>query len=129
MTLAPNSEVRLAAGQTVRLQEGSTVDMPQPSSQQLGLGIKANTNELPFTSYTIFRSVPYAAGTVMTGWNFELADRTKPNFQHCLYVVNVEEGVSAKYAIAFNGTPERSSGLNKADFEGALKNCLWFSGS
>src|SRR5262245_41623114 len=63
MTLAPNSEVRLAPNQTVRLQEGSTVkldssssvrvtlvDMPHPSSQQLGLGIKATTNELPFTS-------------------------------------------------------------------------------
>src|SRR5262245_33144196 len=64
MSLAPNSEVKLAAGQTVRLQPGATVrldpnssvravviDTPQPSNQQLGLSVKANTNELPFTSY------------------------------------------------------------------------------
>jgi len=75
MSLAPNSEVRLASGQTVRVEEGTTVkldpsssvrvvgdlkiDMPQPSKQQLQLETTSASDELPFTNYTIFRSVGY----------------------------------------------------------------------
>jgi hypothetical protein len=142
MSIAPNSEIRLAPGQTVKLEEGAIVkldpnssvrvtiiDVPQPSNQQLGLGTKANTDELPFTSYTIFRHVPYASGGVVTGWHYDLADRTRPKFQHCYYTLAVDKGLAAKYTIAFDGVPQRSSALDKVDFEGALANCTWFSGS
>jgi hypothetical protein len=61
MSLAPNSEVKLAAGQTVRVEEGTTIkldpspsvrvvgdlkiDMPQPSKQQLQLETTSASEE------------------------------------------------------------------------------------
>jgi hypothetical protein len=142
MSLAPNSQLRLAAGQNVRLQEGATVrlasnssvrviadlkvEMPQPSNQQLHVRDKGN--ELPFTTYTIFRSVPYGSGEVVTGWHYDLSDRQRPKFQHCYYTYNMDKGRSVKYVLAFDGIPQRSSPLDKVDFDSALGNCIWFSG-
>jgi hypothetical protein len=144
MSLAPNSELRLAPGQTVKLDEGAMVklapnssvriignlkyDIPQPSTQQLQLSAKDKNNELPFTTYTIFRSVPYATGDVVTGWNFELSDRQRPKFQYCYYALQVDKSRSIKYTIAFDGIPQRSIPLDKVDFDGAIANCIWFSG-
>jgi hypothetical protein len=66
MSLASDSEVRMAAGQTVTLNEGAVVkldenssvrivgdlkiDMPQPSKKQLQLGTTSKSDELPFTN-------------------------------------------------------------------------------
>jgi hypothetical protein len=143
MSLAPGSELRLAQGQTVKLDEGSIVkldpnslvrvtvtDVPQPSNEQLGFGTrKPNTDELRFTSYTIFRQVDYASGAVVTAWHYDLTDRTRPKSQHCYYRVVVDDGLSAKYVIAYDGIPQRPSTLDKVKFEGAVANCIWFTGA
>jgi hypothetical protein len=147
MSIDPDTQLRLAPGQAIRLEEGSIVkldpsssvrvvgdlkvDMPQPSQEQLQLQIPGKNNELPFTSYTIFRSVPYASGEVVTGWSFDLSDVLRPKTQYCYYAQSVDKGLSAKYTIAFNGAPQRPSPLAKLSFEfdGALTNCIWFSGA
>jgi hypothetical protein len=146
MSLSPNSELTLAAGQTVRLNEGAIVkldpsssvrivgnlkvDVPQPSKQQLQLNATTKTDELPFTNYTIFRDVDYERGHVVTGWNYDLGDTTRPRMQYCYYQQIVEKGLSAKYIVAVNGSPRIPSALTKVsfNFEGALANCIWFSG-
>jgi hypothetical protein len=147
MSLAPDSEVRLAGGQTVALQDGAIVqldpnstirvvgdlkvDMPQPSKRQLQLETTSKSEELPFTNYTIFKSVAYGSGEVVTGWSFDLADTLRPRNQYCYYRQNVGKGISAKYTLAVNSTPIRPSPLAKLsfDFDGALPNCIWFSGA
>jgi hypothetical protein len=147
MSLAPNSEVKLASGQTVNLEKGATVsldpnssvrvvgdfklDMPQPSKQQLQLDTTSKSEELPFTNYTIFRSVSYGSGEVVTGWHFDLSDTLRPKNQFCYYTQNVEKGLAAKYTIAVNASPLRPSPLAKLsfDFDGALAACTWFSGA
>jgi hypothetical protein len=147
MSLAANSEVKLAAGQTIRFEDGTTlkldpnssirvigdlkVDNPKPSKQQLQLDTTSRSEELPFTNYTIFRSVGYGAGTVVTGWHYELSDPLRPRTQHCYYQQSVEKGISAKYTIAVNGSQRRPSPLAKLSFsfDGAVANCIWFSGA
>jgi hypothetical protein len=142
MSLAPTTELKLAAGQTVKLEEGAMVklapnssvrvtgdlkvDMPQPSNGQLQLDTRGKSNDLPFTSYTIFKSVPYASGEVATGWAYELADRERPKGQYCYYATRSVDKRSTKYMIAFNGIPLKSSPLDKPIFDGALANCMWF---
>ena len=146
MSLSPDSELRLAAGQRVRLNEDAVVkldpsssvrivgnlkvDVPQPSKEQLQLDATTKTNELPFTNYTIFRDVDYDKGQVVTGWNYDLADTTRPRVQYCYYQQIVEKGLSAKYMLAINNSPHVPSALTKVsfNFEGALSNCIWFSG-
>lgn len=146
MSLHPNSELKLAAGQTVRLEEGAIValdpkssvrvisdlkvDMPQPSRQQLQVDTTSKSDELPFTNYTIFRNVGFATGEVVTGWNYELTDPQRPRSQHCYFQENVQQGLALTYPIAFDGSPRRPSPLAKLafDFDKALANCMWFSG-
>jgi hypothetical protein len=148
MSLSPNSQLGLAPGQVVKLAEGAIVkldpnssvrvvgdlkiDMPQPSKQQLQLDTTSHSEELPFTNYTIFKTVDYALGEVVTGWNFDLSDTTRPNSQFCYYYVhNVEKGLTARQILAVNYSPLRPSALAKLkfDFDGALANCIWFSGA
>jgi hypothetical protein len=146
MSLAHDSELKLAASQTVHLSEGAIVkldpsssvrivgnlkvDVPQPSKQQLQLDATSKTDELPFTNYTIFRDVNYEKGHVVTGWHYDLSDTARPKTQVCYYQQSVERGLSAKYTLAINNSPQRPSALTKVsfNFDGALANCIWFSG-
>jgi hypothetical protein len=139
--------VKVAAGQTVRLADGATIaldpassirvvgnlklDIPQPSKDQLQLDARASSQELPFTNYTIFKSVEFGSGEVVTGWIFDLADPARPRGQYCYYDQPIAKGVTAKYTLAINASPRRPSALSKLkfDFDGALTNCIWFSGA
>ena len=145
MALA-NAEVSLAKDQSVRLAEGSVVkldpassvrvtgdfktDVPQPSKRQLQLDATTNSKDLPFTRYTVFKSAPFGAGVVVTGWNFELSDTSKPLLQRCYYEQLLDKGIAATQTIAIDGAARRPSALTKLsfDFDGALGNCIWFSG-
>jgi hypothetical protein len=147
MALSPNSEVSLAAGQTVTLHEGATVkldpnstirvigdlkyNLPQPSKQQLQEDATSRGNELPFTSYTVFKSINYGAGWVDTGWDFDLSDTIRPKRQYCHYRQNISKGKAIKYMIAVDGTARPPSPLAKLsfNFDDALSNCIWFSGA
>jgi hypothetical protein len=146
MVLDPNSEIKFAAGQMVKLNEGAIVkldptssvrvvgdlkyDVPQPSKQQLQEDATIGDDELPFTSYTIFKSTNYNAGAVVTGWNFELSDPIKPKYQFCYYTQSIAKGAAYKYTIAVNDAPITPSPLAKLTFNlnDAVSNCIWFSG-
>ena len=147
MKLDPTSEINLAAGQTVKLNEGASIkldpsssirvvgdlkyDIPQPSKQQLQEDATIGGHELPFTSYTIFKSTSFNAGSVVTGWAFDLSDPIRPRYQYCYYSQNIAKGASYKYNIAANGSPNKPSPLAKLpfNFDGAVSNCIWFSGT
>jgi hypothetical protein len=144
MSLSPNSELRLAAGQSVKLEDGATVKldpsssvrvigdlkMPQPSQHQLQADAPTADNELPFTSYMVFRTVAFGVGVVETGWFYDLGDTTRPRYQHCYYRQSFDEGLAGKIDIADDGSPRRPSPLIRLPFkfEEALANCSWFSG-
>ena len=143
MALAPDTELKLAPRQTVRLADGTTVKldpsstvrvvgdvkMPQPSARQLQPEIKIG-DQLPFTSYTIFRSVSFGAGRVETGWHFDLSDTSRPRSQYCSYIQSIARGAQVKDLIAVNGVARQPPGSVRSlyDSEAATRNCIWFSG-
>ena len=143
VALDPKSELQLAPGQVIKLADGSTVKldpnasvrvvgdvtMPRPSTYQLQPDVMSG-DQLPFTSYTIFRSVNFGSGRVETGWNFDLSDTTRPKIQYCSYIQSIAKGAQVKDVIAINGVPRRPSGTTRAqfNFDGAVSNCVWFSG-
>lgn len=147
MALNPTTELKLAAGQTVKLAEGGIVkldpnssvrvvgdlkyDVPQPSKQQLQETTTSGGHELPFTSYTIFKATNYGAGDVVTGWAFDLSDPIRPKYQYCYYLQSVSKGRAYKYTVAVDNAPRRPSPLTKLsfNFDGAVSNCIWFSGA
>ena len=147
VALAPGSEISLAPKQIIAIQEDTIVkldpnssvrvigdlkiEIPQPSQKQLQLDNTSKSNELPLTNYTVFRSVSYEKGMVVTGWKYDLSDTSRPQGQHCYYTQGLEKGMAAKYALALNGKSQRPSPLAKLsfNFDGAVANCIWFSGS
>jgi hypothetical protein len=146
MALKPNSEIKLAPGQIVHLSESPPLklnpnssvriignlklDVPQPSKQQLQLDTTSQSEQLPFTEYTVFKNVKYERGHVVTGWNYDLSDGMRPRSQICYYEENAAQGVSARYTLSVNNYARRPSALTKVsfDFDGALASCIWFSG-
>jgi hypothetical protein len=148
MSLAANSEIKLAEGQTVKLEDRTPLkldpnssvqvianvklDVPQPSKEQLQVDLPSKTGDLPFTDYTIFRDVKYGPGSVETGWSFELSDRTRPKLQYCSYRQALAKGKHIRYLLAVDGAPVKTPTATKPsfsfDFDDAVSNCIWFSG-
>jgi hypothetical protein len=147
MSLSPESELTIAKGQSIHLLDGASVkldpsssvriigdlkvDVPQPSKQQLQLEATTESKELPFTRYTVFNTATFGSGTVVTGWSFDLSDTTRPTYQRCYYEQVLDKGVAATQTVAIDASPRRPSALTKLsfDFDGALANCIWFSGT
>ncbi len=147
MSLSPDSELTIAKGQSVGLEEGASVkldpsstvrivgdlkvNVPQPSKDQLQLDTMSVSKELPFTRYTIFNSASFGRGTVVTGWSFDVSDPTRPTYQRCYYEQVLDKGIAATQTVAVDGAPRRLSALTKLsfDFDGAVGNCVWFSGT
>ncbi|MDN3276892.1 hypothetical protein QWJ07_21695 [Frankia sp. RB7] len=146
LTLSPDAALTLSLGQTVKLTEEASValdpnssvrvvgdfkvDVPQPSKQQLQLDTTSSSKELPFTQYTVFKGVAFGSGYVVTSWNFDLADTSRPYYQRCYYEQNLEQGIAATQTIAVDGSPRPVSAIAKLpfDFDGAVSSCIWFSG-
>jgi hypothetical protein len=146
LELKEDSEVTLASGQSVQINSSDTlkldpastvrvigdlkVDIPQPSKRQLQLDTTSAANDVPFTRYTIFKTNSFGAGTVTTAWNFDLSDPSRPTLQRCYYEQALSKGISATQTLALDAAPKRPSALAKLsfDFDGALANCIWFSG-
>lgn len=144
MSLAEKSELRLLSGQQVTLSEGATVKVdpsssvrvvgevkvPRPSKSQLQEGMTSAAHEMPFTTYTIFRSVNFGLGRVETGWNYDLGDTSRPKSQYCSYIQSIDKGAQAKYLIAVNGSqlPLAANARQTFNVESAVSNCIWFSG-
>jgi hypothetical protein len=145
MSLAPGTELKLAKNQTIGLREGATVGlhpnsavrvmgdikMPQPSKEQLQMATTSASDELPFTSYTIFKSVSYGPGMVESGWYYDLSDTIRPRYQFCQYRERLDKGLAGKITLAVNGSPRRPSNSTKLpfSFDEALGNCFWVSGT
>jgi hypothetical protein len=86
---------------------------------------------LAFWGYTVFNTATFGSGTVVTGWSFDLSDTTRPTYQRCYYEQTLDKGIAATQTVAIDASPRRPSALTKLsfDFDGALANCIWFSGT
>jgi hypothetical protein len=143
MSLSPDAGLKLATGQMIKLQDGAMIrldpnssvrvvgdiKMPQPSKPQLQLDRRSATDELPFTSYTIFKRVNYGSGAVESGWAYDLSDTTRPQYQFCHYRESLDKGLAGRVTLAVNGFPRRPAAKLPFNFDEALRNCIWVSGT
>jgi hypothetical protein len=121
--------LRLDPKSSVRVVGDLKLDMLQTSRQQLQLDTMSRSDELPFTDYTIFKSVDFVGGEVVTGWNFDLSGTNRPKTQICYFNQHVEKGLGIRQILAVNKTPPQTVASAKAkfDLESALSNGIWFS--
>jgi hypothetical protein len=136
-------ELTLAKGATVSLDNSSRL-LLDPAAKVLADGeirVQVPAISTPRTptprnpaqtktiaNFTVFKSVPFDQGSVLTGWIFLTSAQESPTQQYCYYN---EKGDSSDLAIrvdlATDGVPETNKTASKTfDIATALTKCVWF---
>jgi hypothetical protein len=138
VSLSPNARVGVEG--SVGLREGSTVKVEgNIGGQDAGLqssldrlrqdiaGRSGSNARGVSTNFTVFQTVKYREGVVVTGWNYKDSSETTPSGQYCYYDVPMDGGANVRLDLAQNGqmVPLRRAprGFDQAD---ATSNCVWY---
>jgi hypothetical protein len=134
----PTSTIRLdASGTVVRLDpnamvnvRGVTAEVPRPPDRQTN---PDTAPSLPrgnvVTDYTVFKTVKYGNGEVVTGWNFTSNKEDSPRHEYCYYAESIRDGVVAQFTLAQNGQLDlKGAPPPNVDRTSAAANCVWFGG-
>jgi hypothetical protein len=135
-------DIRLAKGQTIAIDGASRLRL-DPAAKVFADGelrVQAPSVTTPqitprgspraptITNFTIFKSVPFQQGTVLTGWMFLTSAQRVPTTQYCYYN---ESGDISDISIRINiGTDEKievpKTPVKDFDTETAFTKCVWF---
>ncbi|MBV8616660.1 MAG: hypothetical protein JOY66_23210 [Acetobacteraceae bacterium] len=126
LIVVPTGTVELdTKGATVRL---DTSDVPPLSTAQLGLtGAAAHANAQVVTDYTVFKSVPYGQGAVVTGWQYDSSESPTPSLQYCYYREPGGTNNANVWYLAQDGA-RRDATRAPVDAAEAVRSCVWFNG-
>jgi hypothetical protein len=128
VTLAPQAGVSLADGAGVEVRGKVDVDvLPRPTPEILAGG-RAASDASVVTNFTIFKSVPFKGGTVVTGWRFGSSEERLPSAQYCYFTQDLgDTDTAVRIALAFDGVPNPKATPRKG-FDPALarQSCIWF---
>jgi hypothetical protein len=132
----PTSTIRLdASGTVVRLDpnaavnfRGVTAEVPRPTPDQLNPNtVSPRVNVV--TNYTVFKTVEYGNGQVVTGWKFTSNEKVSPENEYCYYLEPIRDGVAAQFHLAANGQLDlKGAPPPNVDRTNAAANCVWFGG-
>jgi hypothetical protein len=138
MKVESTGTVRLdASGTVVRLDPNAVVnvrglapEVPRPPDHQ------TNPNTAPslprgnvVTDYTVFKTVKYGNGEVVTGWKFTSNEEVSPRHEYCYYGESIRDGVGAQFTLARNGQLDLKGGSPpNVDRTSAAAYCVWFGG-
>jgi hypothetical protein len=114
-------------GGVVRL-DSSGLAGSRPTEQQLAPDAKPVSNAKPVTDYTVFKTVQFGEGEVVTGWTFKSSEDSLPSRQYCYYTheSTTDDNMSLRYNIAIDGTRMPSGRGMPVNIEQAFANCVWF---
>jgi hypothetical protein len=83
------------------------------------------------TSFTVFKTVPYLDGSIVTGWNFK-GDEQKPEKQYC-YVTRPQSfgdgATSNQTTVAIDGELLPQPARSEINFTVIARSCVWFDPS
>ena len=128
--LEDNQSVKLEQGQAVFVQqqhpmrvEGSVqISVVTPTKKDL----KREPREV--LNFSVFKSVPFGDGTVMTGWTFATSNQSYPSSQYCYFTQRADEfDISDSVTLAKNGTAVAPPPDRPFDLNAALAKCVWFN--
>jgi hypothetical protein len=142
--LKPN-ELSLAKGQTVSLDSNSRllldpkatvtadgelrVQAPSVSAPQNTVS-RAATKAPNITNFTVFKTVPFDKGAVMTGWIFLTSAQRSPTSQYCYYTEDAETpGLKVSFDLGEDNVPNAPKTTNSKGFDiaAAFGRCVWFN--
>ncbi|GJD52379.1 hypothetical protein OPKNFCMD_5144 [Methylobacterium crusticola] len=83
------------------------------------------------TSFTVFKTVPFLDGSIVTGWNFK-GDEAKPEKQYC-YVTRPQTfgdgATSNQTTVAIDGEVLPQPARSEVNFSVIARSCVWFDPS
>lgn len=126
--LDPNATVKVDPNASLKVDASAvhmTADVPHPSERQYTGGSNAKV----VTNYTIFKTVKYGTGAVMTGWEFTSSEQDRPTSQFCYYAAPTADGVTSVHiALAKDGQylPIAQNNNANVDAAAAFQQCIWF---
>lgn len=133
-TLKTSGEVRLADN-TLKIEGGlpAAKGMPDVSSLTGNQGkSEAPSNAAVHTSFTVFKSVPFLDGTIVTGWVFNKSDTQKPEQQYC-YLMRPQsfsdDTTMKQVTVAMNGKVLPQPAQSEVNFATIARSCIWFDPS
>ncbi|GJE04568.1 MULTISPECIES: hypothetical protein [Methylobacterium] len=129
VTLKTKGEVTLTDN-TLKLEGG----VPQAGKPDVAaITTNAGKSEAPAsaavrTSFTVFKTVPYLDGSIVTGWNFK-GSESKPEKQYC-YVTRPQSfgdgTTSNQTTVAIDGQVLPQPARSEINFSVIARNCVWF---
>jgi hypothetical protein len=132
--LDPASTVKLDPAAQVAMDPNATVKMadpqpmPHPTRDQLKPDATAPSKHAVQTNYTVFKTVRFGPGQVVTGYTFA-PDGNIPNHQYCYFADGIDKQSYKTLHIAAEGhyiaPPDPTSGVDPAK---AAAECVWFDG-
>jgi hypothetical protein len=98
------------------------ISLPRAPTPKSAAQIKTIAN------FTVFKSVPFEQGDVLTGWEFLTSAQESPTEQYCYYNERAENSdLAIRIELATDGVPEPLKTVPKAfDAGAALTKCVWF---
>jgi len=133
--LAPGQTISLANDSRVSLEQSSTVtangeikvELPSVSVPPVSAG-KASGKPALITNFTVFKSVQFGKGAVMTGWVFLTSAQTLPTHQYCYYTASLETpGFDISVDVGQDGVLDATRSLPSGfDIKDAFDRCVWF---
>ena len=132
-TLKTSGEVKLIDN-TLKIEGGLPVAKGRPDVASLTGNqgkSEAPANAAVRTSFTVFKTVPYLDGTIVTGWNFK-GDEQKPEKQYC-YVTRPQTfgdgATSNQTTVAIDGELLPQPARSEVNFSVIARSCVWFDPS
>jgi hypothetical protein len=124
--LTPGGQVMLAPNSTVRVESSSALKVPgfvNPDTHSTAppppIQAAPSPQSKVITQYTIFKTVSFDKGQVVTGWNFDDSNQINPAYQYCYYSELGRNGAMMENLKSRPGI----------DLIAAFNNCVWFSGT
>jgi hypothetical protein len=128
---ASGTTVKLDPNATVEISNGLKVEYARPTVEQLRPGAQPHTQAKVVTNFTVFKSVDFEQGYVVTGWSFANSEQTAPDHQYCYFEQSVGalSHRSIRITLAYDGVMlPQLKGSEEFDPNRAAMNCVWFGG-
>lgn len=116
---------------TVKLADGSAVTVtgtiPAQAQPPISLPpLKPEPDPAIKTNVTVFKTLPYSDGQVVSGWVFPSGNAKTPSWQYCYYIRDTDEGNSNRQDLGKDGVISFAAGVVPAEQAARFQKCHWW---
>jgi len=125
--LDPNAHVEVDPTSVIHVEAAVKNSVPVPSDRQLQVDAADSKNGIFGTSYTVFKTIEYKSGFVVTGWQYDVSQPNMPRHQYCYYTRTVDPQANFRVDLGRDGLLMKSASATVLgrDASEAFGLCVW----